>query len=129
MMLKRCPADGRFWGGRDEVVYYLGAMSKWVIDDRSPRLCKALAAAKRKLGPRFVKGFRTRSVLDSVGNDALALWVLIGDDAPKRTWLPTTLHRMTGVIGNEVFRAGFDLPLVYFRTVREQKQLDKEERG
>jgi hypothetical protein len=121
--------NGRFWGGRGEVVYYFGAMSKWVIDDQNPRLCKALAAAKRKLGPRLVKGFRTRSVLDSVGNDALALWVLIGDDAPKTTWLPTMLHRMTGVIGSEIFRAGFDLPLVYFRTEREQKQLDEEELG
>jgi hypothetical protein len=100
-----------------------------VIEDRNPDLWRALNAARRKLGRQLVRDIRAQSVLDSTGQDALALWVIIADEAPAAVWQPAQLRRIASLVGGAVFRAGFAPPLIYFRTLREQKQLDEEERG
>jgi hypothetical protein len=68
-------------------------------------------------------------MLDSVGNDALAIWVIVNDNAPSTVWQVPALRRLTLAVHNEFAKVGLELPFVYFRTRREQAQLDQETRG
>lgn len=100
-----------------------------VLEDRNPNLWQALNAAKKKLSCLLVRDIRAQSVLDSTGQDTLALWVIVADEAPASVWQPAQLRRIALIVEDAVFRAGFAPPLIYFRTLREQKQLDEVENG